>query len=530
MRAVGSGVRLGLSLSLLGALCACSPPAAPPLEPKPAGPAAPAAAEAFAIGVVAVVAPKALTLDGDLSEWGALPPPRDPAPIGPADRHEAEQSAKSGSKPQGPPKDDGAASRLAVAFSKDAFLMAADLGPAASSGFSIAVGGWEPDVPLLGQSAGRAGFLELQCEFQVECWEAGESGEGTACGVGEKPNPPEVVASCNKLVAHHAALVAEHRARFTIVLRVEPSGVVTVLRDGASKPVAGAKVAFKTSAKGATAEVSIPLFAMPRFGEAPLPALRLYASAQASDIGPEVWEPGWAAWTGVGLPQPLALEPWAGLRAKAFEAQMTFDPDRATTGTTLFTQPKSMSYHPSDPGHFECMEGTGEGGDFSSSFHSLYEKKASLGDVEVGLVDYCDRGKHVAVLKAGNLLEVTDISGDLEGIFTKGSEIHVLSSRPYGWDPGWQGYAVGESGKRRAVVEKLELAADRPDPKEKTTSSWEAVKTFHSKGLDSFGWTGEKKRTGVEVTFTWDEGKKMYVGKERKVPVKPKPKKRAGKT
>ncbi len=516
MRASGLGVARSLSLSLLGALLACSGgPAAPPLEPRAAAPDEPPSAGAQAFSVVAVDAPRGFAVDGDLAEWGALPPPKPTAPLGPAERAYAESRGAT-AKVTGAPNPEDAPSKLAVALSKDALLLAADLGPAAAKGFWIAVGGWVPDVPLLGQPAGRAGFLPLQCENQVECYEAGESG-GSACGVGEKPNPPEVVASCKKLVAHHEALEIEHAQRFAVAFRVEASGVLAVLRGGATKPVAGAKVAFKNGAKGATAEVSIPLFDLPRFGEAPLVGLRLRAGAKLGDATPD--RPA-AEWIGVDLPAPVTFEPFASLRATVFSDQMAFDERYASPVSTLYLQPKALSYHPSDPLHFECMPGTGEDGDFSSSLHSLYEKRATLGDVEVGLVDKCDSNSHLVFSKAGKSTGALDLAGKLAGVLTRGGELHVLASRD-GWSPSWSGWAAGADGKPREVVEKLTLAADQPDPKD-PGAYWHDVTVFSSKELDSFGWRGEKGKHAVEVTWRWDERKKMYVGKERRLPPKAK--------
>ncbi len=508
-------------LAILAASACSAAPAAPVAEPRPVA-VERAGGDPAAFNVVAVAAPEELVLDGDLAEWGALPPPKPSAPVGAQMRAEAESQLANHKTPAHPgganPED--APSRLAVAFAKGALVVAADLGPAASKGFWIAIGGWVPSVPLLGQSGGRSGFIGLQCEFQVECGEAG-FGDGSACMVGQKPNPPEVVEPCKRLLAHHEALVAEHDARFSVAFRVEPGGVRAVLRGGATKPVAGAAVAWKLTEKGAAAEVSLPVVALPRFGEAPLPTLRVFASAALAKASPDL--PA-ADWIGVDLPAPVTFEPLGALRAKVFEDQATYDERFANPSAAVYQQPKGKSYHPSDPLHFECMEGTGANGDFSIGVHSLYVKKASLGDLEVGLADACGGGTRLAVLKSTKLAAVIDLRGKLEGPIVRGNEIHALASSD-GYDPGWSGFAIGPDGQRRDVVEKIKLAADEPDPRE-PDAYWHDVTTFASKDLDSFGWRGEKGKAGVEVTWRWDEGKRMYLARERKVPLKPKPKRR----
>jgi len=269
---------------------------------------------------------------------------------------------------------------------------------------------------------------------------------------------------------------------------------------------------WKPGTKGATVEISLPLKAMPRVTQAPLASLKLVARAATSPKPPELApEP----WVWVTLPAPVSFEPYGELRARAFQT-----PDRY-----LAFRPH-MSYQPGDPLHVETLFYPGAPTSVVAQENILYEKKASLGDIEIG--DLSSYGDSLAILKKGKLVDMTSLFGTLRGIVTRDGELHVISSTDRvflpqigGWtQPNWSVVVIAPDGSHREDV---------VDHKVQIYEWQEGVTDFANKELDTFGLRGSThyppkgdpvdKPVGLEITWRWDTSLKMYMATYRSIPV-----------
>jgi hypothetical protein len=489
-----------LSLAaLLVAACAPPPPPARPAPimtataiapPKPSESIAPAAPppDPTIVSVAAAPWPLHFALDGDLAEWGSLlppiPPPPDPAVKKPA--------ADVPDEPPPPPNPRDAASHAAIAVSAEGALIAADLSGSARAGIWLGLGAGASSVPPIGYWQRGGGIAELDCEAPT--------------GTGE-PSPPEAIAACHQLIRRHAEFTAAHEARFRAIYRIDSEGIRAVKADGTLAPIEGAKAAFNATPRGATVEIALPPKALPRLSAAPLEVLHLIARIATT---PE--PPPFAAndWVRLELPAPASFEPWGEIRAKVFEA----------LSTRALYVPSGLSFQPGDPLHVEIVSydhGIYEATHVAPSEETLYTKKATLGDVEVGLVSaYND---WIAILKKDKLVNLVDLRGNLRGILERDGEIHVLTyaqytSEVYSETATWSAIAVAADGTfREDVIQQ-----------EEGSRAWSQVSEFHSKTLDSFGmrgWSsyGPHGDEGIELTWRWDNAKRSYQRTQRKIPV-----------
>jgi hypothetical protein len=286
--------------------------------------------------------------------------------------------------------------------------------------------------------------------------------------------------------------------------------------DGVLAPIEGAKVAFKSGAKNTTFEITLPTKALPRLTQAPLVALRVVASV-ATAPKPPVIEAG--KWIDLDLADPVNFEPLGELRAKAIE-------DVNQRG---FVGPMGLSYHPADPTHIESIVYAGEHLDMSSvkfAEEVLYEKQATLNDIEVGYVSAY--GNWVAILKHGKFMDLVTIGERRRGVFERDGEIHVLTYSEWTetdiWAEGaaWAVVAIAADGSHREDVVQREIA----------NFPWSEVEEFHDKDLRTFGLRGstsfrpDGKEAGIEITWSWDKRSKTYIGKRRAIPIPKKAKKR----
>jgi hypothetical protein len=488
-----------LVLPLLAA--ACAPPAPPPTAPvhlaapppssASAAPALPAIDPAI-VSVAAVSVPAGFKLDGDLAEWGSLLPPT-PAPPSPSPSR----------APAAPPPPDinprDAASHVAIAVNGGGVVIAAQLASAARDGIWLGIGTEAPPVPDIGLYQRGGGVIAFNCDTDV--------------GTGE-PNPPEAVAACRALILAHAEFTVAHEARFHRLFKIDSAGVHTAAKDGALTPIEDARAVFKARPVGASLEISLPVSALPRLTSAPLRSLRFIARAATLPAPPAF---DLATWVALDLAAPVAFEPLAEIRAKAWEMRY----DRSSI------EPPTMSYHPADPLHTESVYyGDREGKDTSQVVTTedvLYTKQASLGDVEVGyaLAD----GRSVAILQRGHVVDFVGLQGTPIGVVERDGGIHVLSYQTVTWSDNWvttaawYGIVVAADGTYREDV----------ITQESGNFSWDDVAEFHTKSLDAFGLRGTRtlldtqKKEGVERTWRWDRAAKMYRSTRRTIPIKKKP-------
>lgn len=515
---------------------ACAPPQ-PPSGPSPASPIVrlappPAAgssaagasepAELDAVSVTALPPPPKLSIDGDLTEWGSLLPPRDADTSGPA----PEERTSGGREPKGPlpsgPNPRGAASHAAVSITNDALLIAAELSGDAREGIWLGLGSPAPELAPIGMF-GRGGYvMPPNCEFEVYV-EAGEVVQGN-------PNPPEVVAACKDLIARHEKLLVTHEARFSRLFRIDREGARRVHADGTLSRIEGAKHALKPGPGGAAVEISLPLAAMPRLAAAPLEWLRLVARPASAPRPPEL---PLEQWVWVKLPAPVSFDPLGELRARAFAM---------IHGRTFF--PPGLSYHPSDPLHVESVGHADSAMSLRAREEALYTKARTFGDVEIGDVSAC--GRFLAVLHKGRLSELIPLEPDLNldragpkelrGMIERDGELHVLWFTPkfYSYDvsfvePAWSVLAVAPDGSVRGDVLDTDIEGVRW---EEDASGFESkdFNTFGIRGTTHFpeGWAGDyqEKLTGKEITWRWDSKARKYKGKLSTIPVPAKPKRK----
>jgi hypothetical protein len=455
------------------------------------------------VSVTAARAPRTLAVDGDLGEWGSLPPPLPSLPPPPEDNDNDDEPPK---KKDPPPNPAEAASHLAIVLTSEAVLIAAELGEQAREGIWVGIGTHAPDLPVLGQYFGRMGFVPLG-----DCESGPREQDG---GYWTEENPPEVVAACKDLQDRRAAFAARHEARFARVFRIDREGVRGVSADGELVAIEGARSAWKTGPKGATAETSLPLAAMPRVADAPLESLRLVARAATSpkppglDRGPWVW---------VKLPDAVSFEPHGELRARAFKRALELGGEGF--GTIQYKQPRGLSFQPGDAQHVEIMDSP----DCTAVVpreETLYRKQASLGDVEVGDVtapvgSRCDAEseRSLVIFKKGKLVEVIEDLGSVRGVVTRDGELHVIAFRS--WNATWVVKAVASDGSHHNVYVQ---GGDRTEAKRYTRDS--DVSEFANETFDTFGWRGVRANRGVEMTWTWNGTRKIYTVKEGVLPIK----------
>jgi hypothetical protein len=481
--------------SVLLALAACAlPPAPPPAIPIAPPPSAAPSADPTApmpdpsvVSVTAVERPAKLVIDGDVSEWGSLlPPPPDP------------KEKRDPKKPDPNPRD--ASSHVAIAFTAEGVHVAAELGEGMREGLWLGLGVEPPPTLPVGEYQRGGGVLPF-----MECQRTPDMPE-------DAPDP-ETTEACKRVMKSAADKVAAHEARFRTLFRLDREGVRAVDEAGAKAAVAGAQIAIKAAAKGATLEAFLPLRALPRMSEAPIPYLQVLAralSVAAKDL------PKPEAWPSAPLPRPLGIEPWAALRAAVYDSERGF-------------YPAGLSYHPAEPTRIESLRYPGEfvTRDYEVRDGLLYTSKVTLGDVQVGLVQ--SRGDSVAVLKKGEVVEVHR-PWDAREFRERDGEIHVLGYRSVTWTDswtttaGWSVLAIGADGAARdgeQVVERPQLFVN-----------WESPQEFHSADYATVGVRGgaqvqgEQKVVGWEVTWRWNKAKRIYAVTERGIALPPKAKKK----
>jgi hypothetical protein len=487
-------------------------PAPPPLDPG-------------AVSVTAMRRPPQFLLDGDVREWGSLLPPL-PHPDEP--QVPMLDSGLVGSfnpvehvalDPGDNPRD--AASHVGIALTRDALLIAAELGALAKDGIWLGIGSLAPDLPPVGEAA-RGGYTRpFNCEYEQV-----DIGEGRV--ENGKRNPPEVEAACKALIARHAQRTAEYNARFTRLFKVDREGARFAQEDGRLSAIEGAKALWKQGVKGATIEISLPLAALPRLSQAPLDWLRLAAAIPTSPR-PAIVD---AAWVWVHLPEPVSFEPHGEIRARAFHALH----DR-----TFFSP--ALSYTAADPLHVETMQYNGyDRTTVEPRVVTLYEKRATMGDVEVGEV--WAYGRSIAILKQGKVTGFLPAMPELnaetatmeraKGYATRDGELHVLSYAPGGWTDlyaslpaQWSVIAVAPDGSHRMDTVDDDVGVGQ----------WTEVTEFASKDFETFGLRGAthypvnfidfvEVPVGVEITWRWDTKLKKYMGKQRRIAVPKKTKTR----
>lgn len=407
------------------------------------------------------------------------------------------------------PAASGAPVRLAV--DPDGLAVAARLDERTREGFWLGVGAKASALLPVGN------FVELIDSVPDPVMGVVPPGCDPQVDQGAAPSEP-LTDACLASLSEIELREKAHQRRFVRWYRIQPGGVQVIGERGELEAVAGARVAFRGDPFGGAAEATIPVRAMPRLAEAPLPGLFLgvlVASVAASDL-PELHD----TVSLQTLPEPLAFEPLAELRRLAFE--------RSTT----------LSFDPSDPQHVEAdrYPSFSDRRTTRPTVEPLYRRVAVVGAAEVGELTIAndpgpsegtDARVALAVSSEGKI-SVVPIEG--APVFTerRGDAFHYLS---FFETSGWLHDGSPESRFLRAEVARWTCIAISPDGAAKelavdgeVPSGWHEVEPIHDAGwigmrgsyavwsngsaavLHAIG-TAER----VELRWGWDSTRGVYV-------------------
>jgi len=502
--------------------------------PRPAVVATSRDPERIAVALLPV--PPAFLRDGQLTEWGSLtaqvdaastaaPPPSADPHGGEADSLPDEQHDPEPPQGRNP---SGAGSVVAIAVGEDGVRIALDVGGAAAGGLWLGIGSPPPAVPPIGEYTRGGGFDLVECTANAQTYV-----EGTRV-ITDTPNPPEVIEACKQIVARHAQLRATHAARFARTFHLDAAGVRAVGADGALAPVAGAEIAWRVTGARATAEVTLPLAAMPRLADAPLVTLELFArpSAAARAASPArpggvLVPPGLArtAWVGARLPEPVSFGRLGELRARVF-APRAEDPEQRHE----YWPPRGLSYHPADLDQVESLQWS-DTSTVAPRVEVLYTEKAKLGAMTVGEASAAQR--HTAIFSGERLVDVVPSAGEARGIVERSGELHVVEYTPEGFamaqgifmPPAWSVLAIRADGTHRQALISF---GDDEGP---WCSHYGDIVPIASPTLDVLGYRSscpqyQETTKTIEVTWRWDSKSRSYRGSVRDLPGAPRPRSR----
>jgi len=467
------------------ALNAAPPPASaiarPPWPPR------------MRIGAVAV--PDKLVLDGKLDEWGDLDAgalkdvvPDDPFPrVGPLGQGDVPPDIENTPSPK------DADVRVGVAIAADGVRVAIDFGQTGLDTITVGLASIPPRA---------SGLAYVQSEGDT--------------------SPPDA-ADALSMVA------APPDGAFTRELRVSKDGVELVGPANRRAALSNAEVRFDAVAH--TLEARLPNAAVPELTEAPLSYLRM-AVALRGPIPDDVLGPPWR-W--VELPVPVEYEPWSDLRERVIHDAQMLGPAGGA----------GLSYHPDEPLRIASADRSQDGYGPLLPMGVLFEKKATLGDIDVGL-GYANT-PYLVTLKNGVLHDFRFLTfhadadedagpkqgalgdGIVKGVLERNGEVHVITWAQTAYLTQitgevilahWTILRVDKEGVIRAQVCG---GADLPFEARYSLGSLEP---YANAGLTKFGWkrqasAGQSAARQTVLECAWDAKKQAYV--ERLTGKLPKP-------
>jgi hypothetical protein len=486
------------------------------------------------VSIAVVPVPPTVNVDGDLREWGEVPPAGQSLPDPDTD---GSSSKTEGASSRAPTTSlSYAPSRLAVALDGNGIWLAAELSESALDGVWLGVGGRVAAMPLPGQYFGNLGFVGLDCDKLPYFVDDGSPEQG----YGFDRYPPPGQRACRALLARNASAKLAHEQRFARLLRIGRDGTFAVGGSSAQSTIQGSKVVIRSSGQKATLEASLPLGALPRFADAPITVLRVAARAVT---GPE--PPAFARrqWAWLKLPSAVSFEPNAEIRAHAFRHALDSPEEHRSVELPTYEQPRGASYDPADPLNMEvveCVESrlpdvplTWEPpGDLQHNLGSwtcdpvaraapLFQRMASLGSFDVGsLATPSDRRYghglgYAGILRKGKLVDSFELPGQPRGWIVRDGDLHILTygEKALADVPGvWAVIAVSPDATHRPVVVE-------PVPGIKGEHYWSSRAAVVAEDMQTFGWRGETEINGerhvIEASFHWNPVRKLYVGVQR---------------
>ncbi|NUP08065.1 MAG: hypothetical protein HOW73_18620 [Polyangiaceae bacterium] len=444
------------------------------------------AAEPVALSARAI--PPKLVVDGDVSEWG-LDPKRNAVVVGIDDKKVV----------------------LAITWAH-----------AIRPVLTVALASPAPALPEIGWSQ-RGGtthaLTDEACTFeQIPLIEAGWQNGAR--------HPPEVAKACQDILARYDKMGVAYRERFIRRLRIAGDGVALLDGTGASLALSGAVV----RAKDSSAEVELPLTALPETNQAPLVTLLAGAAfgelPEALRIPPQAPHPSIdtpikqdPAWRELELEHPVGFGVNPDVLALVFEeptgvlngglmSQISYAPARPSE-ITLMTVPDVQvppsKSSPNVPGAIDGPTAPNRPA-LSHQEEKLLTTIESFGNVTVGSA----MGMLVTVV--GGKLVAHDYFGRPEATQRRGDDLHLfqLDTGGFNWSfgyapPAWHAVAIKPDGK---IVVIADEGVDYPG----MFDAWEGEpKPFHDPDWKRFGLSGKRKGKPKKVTWQWDEKAARYV-------------------
>jgi hypothetical protein len=329
---------------------------------------------------------------------------------------------------------------------------------------------------------------------------------------------------------------ADYRERFIRRLRIDGASVSLVDGAGASAVIAGAVVRSQAT----SAEVELPLTALPDTSQAPLASLLAGAIFGELPAGlrtpPSQGHPSIenkaaidAAWKKLELETPVGFGDHPDLLAATFEnatsvmnggimSQLSYSPARPETISSMTVPDVAVAQSkvvPKVPGAIAGPTGP----DRPALAHSespLFTPLDTFDKVTIGLANGA-----LVTLVAGKLV-AQDWFGKPEATHRREPDLHLFRFEPGGYNQfighypaKWHAIAIKPDGK---IVPIADEGVDFPG----MYDAWDSPpRTFHSPDWTSFGMRGKRGGKPRTVTWQWDAAKSAYVSSV--VPIQPEP-------
>ena len=313
-------------------------------------------------------------------------------------------------------------------------------------------------------------------------------------------------------------------------LHIDKGGVELVTSDGTQRL---AKARVVVSADGRSMEASLPNEVLPPLDEAPLTQM-VMAVSLGREVRTDYFAPPYR-W--VKLDAPVHYQPEAELRERVMALVAAQGPAGGST----------IRYRADDAMLMTASPTNSQLGVLQTA-NVLYEKKASLGNVEVGLGHL--HSPYIVARKGGVLSDIALLTrteegyvspknfslsdGVVQAIVERNDEIHILSRASSAYHALWTGAfmaahwtvsRVDRSGKIRTwyceqpehgTAMMFDPGQEKPFADEKLTKFGWRVRTFEHMAPDN------RART-LELTCSWDAKTKSYKSRVTYTPPLPPP-------
>ncbi len=387
---------------------------------------------------------------------------------------------------------------------------------------SLALASPVPMLPSIGWSQRGGSTHELTpetCQFeQIPLIEAGwDNG---------RAHPPEVVEACLGILARYEKQTLEYRERFIRRLRVEGSTVSLVDGAGHASPFAGAIVKVQAT----SAEVELPLTALPDLTQAPLASLSAAAvfgeapdTMRQAPLQPhpssDEKPPPTPGWTRLELAAPIAFGPQPDVLAAVFVdasgvmnggimSQLSYSPAKPEVLSTISVPDVAVAPSKVVPKVAGAIGGptAPDRPALLLEDEPLFETLETHGKVTVG------RARGTLMTIVGGKLVAQGYVARPEAMQRRGDDLHLFQFDAGGFNwysgfqpPTWRAAGIKPDGK---IVEIADEGPDYPGMHD----AWDDdPKTFHGPEWTTFGMRGRRHGKPRSITWQWDPGAARYV-------------------